>query len=802
MFNNYYKIAWRHILKEKFYSLINILGLGVGLACCIYIAFYINDQLSYDQYHENLDRTYRILQGHKDGEGIATPPSPEEFRVWGNAPIGPALKEEFAEVETFCRFTPAYDKLIEVNDHLYNEEGIVFGDSSAFEVFSWPLLSGNPETALTEPNTIVLSESLAKKYFPDGDALGKSIIYDQNRECIVTGVMKDIPKNSHFTFDGILSMSTFYQQRPTIFEDWGYVDFYTYVLLKENSTIASIKPRINELAAKHTSDWDGYKFYADVEPLDGAYLNSVAARQPGKTGSLSSLIIFSMIGGFILLIACMNFINLSTARSLERAKEIGVRKVVGARQSSLIFQFLSEFSLLALFAGIVALALISLTSPYFESITGLSIVLSDLLTIEFIGAFISLLVILGLLSGSYPAFLLSKYEPAKVLKGNFKTGSKGVSLRKGLVTFQFILTLALIIGTITIYNQLSYLQNHELGFDKEQTLVMEFGFDIQAILNIETIKDEFLKDPDVTAIAASRAVPGKFHPNAGTQIEGPDGTLIPHNPAIYEVDPDFIPLYNIEVVAGRPFSYNFTTDSTEALIVNKAAASLWGYENPEDIIGKRFDQWGKQGVVIGVVDNFNYRSLHSEVEPLTIRYEPFSMAMFSLKLDADNIQSTIMRLEDKWRELIPQRPLVYYFLDDNFDKHYRADRQFAQLFTAFAILAILIAFLGLFGLTTYSTAQRVKEIGIRKVLGASFLSILMLLSKDIAKVILMAFVVAIPLSWFAMQSWIESYAYRAPMSINTYFIAVLSISATALAIVGWHSVRVVILNPVNSLRSE
>ena len=802
MINNYYKVAWRHIIKEKFYSLINISGLAVGIASCIFIAFYVLKELSYDQYHENLDRTYRILQGAHAGEERNIPPTPENFRFWGNAPVGPTLKEELPEVEHFCRFTPGHSKLIKANDELYNEKDIVYGDSTVFKVFSWELVAGNPENALKEPNSIVLTESLAMKYFGTTDALGKTVLLEQERECVVTGVMEDVPENSQFIFDGIISMTTFYDIRPGIFDNWGYVDFYNYITLKEGATLESIKPKLQPIATKYTSDWKHSNFYLDIEPMDGSYLYSVAARQAGKTGSVTNLIIFSIIGLFILIIACINFINLSTARSLERAKEIGIRKVVGARQYSLVNQFLSELILLAMFAGVLAIGIVTSAAPYLYAITGVQISLDNFLSPLFLGAFIIGIFTIGLLAGSYPAFLLSKFQPAKVLKGNFKTGSSGVVLRKGLVTFQFILTIGLIIGTSTVYNQLQYLRNHELGFTKDQTLILEFGFDGEVSRNIEALKTQFANQPGISSICASRAVPGGYHPNAGTLIEDKNGEMVPHSPAIYEVDPDFVPFYDIKVLAGRAFSYDYYSDSTEALMINMAAARQWGYTDPEEVVGKKFSQWGKEGEIIGVVDDFNYQSLHNEVAPLSLRYEPFSMAMFSLKVDTDDLYTTIQNLENKWKELIPHRPFSYYFLDDSFDQQYKADNQFAELFTAFAVLAIIIAFLGLFGLTTYTTSQRIKEIGIRKVMGASVSSIVLLLSKDLSKLLIVAFVIAAPLAWFAMTKWLEGFAYQASIGIGIYIIAAISISAIAFGTMSWQSMKAALQNPTNSLKNE
>ncbi|WP_020533194.1 ABC transporter permease [Flexithrix dorotheae] len=802
MFQNHFKVAWRHIFNKKLYSFINISGLGVGMACCMLIIMYVKHELSYDKYHQNLDNIYRVLHAYKSFEEKGKPTSPEEFQVWGCAPAGPALLNDFPEVKSYFRFTSPSNMLFEYEDKRFQEDNMVFADSNAFDMFSWKFLAGDPQTALDEPFTIVLTEKIAQKYFGAEDPIGKLIKIEENEVLKVTGVMENVPANSHFTFEGLISMSTFKRFRPEIFDWWGYVDFYTYFTLNDNASIVSLKSKVPEFVEKYTGNWEDSGYDIAFEPMADAYLHSVAGRQPGETGSLQNLYIFSSIAVFILLIACINFINLSTSRSLERAKEVGIRKVVGAYRQTLMGQFLSEFILLALFAAVLAVLLVVLFSPILQDLTGKPISYQNLLEWETIVYLLSGIVIIGILAGIYPATLLVGFQPAKVLKGTFKSSGSGAALRKGLVIFQFSLSIALMVGTAVVFSQLQYLRNHDLGFDQEQMLIVDFGWDGRVQEQIETIKNTILDHPNVLSIAASRAVPGNFLPNAGTTIEGPDGEMVSYGPTIYEIDQDFIPNYKIEMAAGRAFSRDFPNDTAQSLILNEAAAKMWGYHNPEDMIGKRFDQWGKSGMVIGVVKNFNYQSLHNKVEPLSLRFEPYSMRKFSIRVKSENIPATLSDLEKTWAALVPHRPFIYSFLDETFNKQYKADVRFGQLFSVFAGIAILIACLGLFGLTAYTTSQRTKEIGVRKVLGASVGSIVTLLSAGFIKLFIIALLISIPVSWYVMNRWLEGFAYQVGVGVEIYFVAGFMALVIALLTISWQSLKAAFANPVKSLRSE
>lgn len=802
MLKNNFKIAWRHITKKKLYSFINITGLGVGMASCMLIMLFVKFELSYDQYNENLGEIYRVLHAYKqlDEKNIET--KPEEFQVWGNAPIADAMKKDWPEVKSTTRFTSPVNYLMQYGDKIFQEDNVIFIDSNAFEMFSWKMLEGNPETALEKPNSLVLTQTIARKYFGDENPVGKSMMMDGRTPYQVTGLMEDVPANSHFTFEVLIPMSTFRNFRPGIFESWGYVDFYTYFTLHNNAFIASLEEKAPAFAQQYTSDWENSVYDISFEPLEGAYLHSVAARQPGETGSLTNLYIFISVAVFILLIACINFINLSTSRSLERAKEVGIRKVVGARRHALITQFLSEFVLLSLFAAVLAGTLVVLLSPVLQELSGKPIYYQELLNWEMLPLILGMVILIGFLAGTYPALLLSRFQPSKVLKGAFKTSASGVSLRKGLVIFQFSLSIALMVGTAIVYSQLQFLQHHEKGFDEEQMMIVDFGWDGQVQQQRKAIQNELLNHPNVVSVAASRAVPGNFLPNAGTTIENPAGEMESHGPFIYEIDDDFIQNYKMEVVAGRPFSKDFPVDTAQSLIVNETAVKSWGYENPEDMIGKKFDQWGKQGTVVGVVKDFNFQSLKVDVEPLTLRYDPRSLRKFSIRVKPENISATIADIEKTWKELVPHYPFNYTFLDQKFNEHYNSDARFGKIFGVFAGVAILIACLGLFGLTAYTTSQRTKEIGIRKVLGASVSSIVTLLSTGFLKLFIVALIIAIPTSWYVMTQWLESFAYQVGMNFYVFAVSGLIALVIALGTISWQSLKAAVANPVKSLRSE
>ena len=803
MIHHFFQIAWRNLIKRKFYSFINIAGLAIGMACCVLITLYVQHELSYDQYHTKHDRIYRVLQTFRSvqhGETI-TAPAPEDYQVWGCAPVGPALLADFPEIEKVVQFMSPASLLLQHGDKRFQQDNLLIIDSTAFDVFSWKMLSGNPHTALTAPNSIVLTRTVARKFFGNDNPVGQLLRVNNHETFVITGLMEDVPPNSQLTFTGLISMTTAKKWRSDIFDEWGYVDFYTYLLLKENTGIQSLQAKGPAFVKRHNSEDKGYSI--SFEKMTDAYLHSVAGRQPGPTGSLLNVYLFSCIALFIMLIACINFMNLSTARSLERAKEIGIRKVLGVRPSSLMWQFLSESVLLSLAAAVIALALAQTGIPLLGNLSGKGLSYTNLFTPLLLVCMAGFAVVVGILAGMYPAWFLSGFKAIAVLKGKFNPSGEGISLRKALVVFQFTLSVALIAGTTIVYTQLKYVNRHNVGFQKDQMVILNFEGDDKVQQNIETVKKAIAGQAGVVSVAASRAVPGEFLPNAGTQIQTPEGQMANQIPFIYEIDFDFISTYHIPVVAGRTYSRSYPTDSAQSMVINEAAAKLYGYAHPADAVGKKFVQWGRTGTIIGVVKDFNFRSLHQAVEPLTLRYSyPSSLNRISVSIKGDNIPATLAHLKKTWNQMVPQRPFLYQFLDESFSAQYEADQHFGQLFTFFSCLAICIACLGLFGLSTFMAQQRVKEIGIRKVLGSSVGGIVMLLSKDFIKLILVAIVIAIPLCWWAMNNWLQGFAYRITIGPVIFIEAGTIALAIALATIAWQAIKAAVGNPIQSLRNE
>lgn len=805
MIRNYFKIAWRNLLKKKVYSFINITGLGIGMACCVLIFLFVRDELSYDKYHEKKDRIYRVIHGSAPAEGAN--PDFGTFWVWGNAPVGPLLKLDFPEIDHVVQFSGRSDILFRNGDKAYQENGVFFMDSTVFDVFSWKLIKGDPKTALAAPFSLVLTESMAKKYFGDEDPIGKTLQGSESAGrsaagiYTVTGIMEDVPSNSHIRFNALLSMSTFRQSRPEIFDAWGYVDFYTYFLVNEQYDKESFERRIPGFIEKRRAD-DASQYTIAIESLNDVYLKSPVQRQPGETGSLSNIYVFSVIGVFILIIAMINFMNLSTARSLERAKEVGIRKSIGANRKSLVVQFLGESLIIVFLAALVAVIFTSLALPVMNGLTGKEFLIRNNVSWQAIPFFLGTMLVVGFLAGCYPALVLSGFKPVMVLKGIPRSHAGGAMLRKGLVVFQFGLSIALIAGTLIVYSQMDHLLDKDLGFDKERMLVLDYNYDEAVNARMEALKTEMEANPAILSAAFSRSVPGGYFPHAGTGIQGVDGEMKWESQPIFQVGSDFITHYGLEVVAGRTYSRDHPSDLEGALVINEAAARQYGYANPEDIIGKKFDQWGRAGVVIGVVKDFNYISLHRNIEPLTLPLEPFACRYLSLKVKSGNHSQAIAEVERIWKELAPHRPFLYSFLDEDFNRQYQSDLRFRKIFTIFSVLAILIACLGLLGLATYTAEQRTKEIGIRKVLGASVTGIVALLSIDFVKLVLVSIVIASPIAWWAMNKWLADFAYR--IDIQWWFFAAAGVAAVliALATVSWQAIRAAGANPVESLRTE
>lgn len=793
MLKNYLKIAWRNLSKHKSFTLINIMGLAVGMTACFLIFLYVNFELSYDQFHSKGDRVYRLSCD------IKTPSETIKAGISSWA-FGPNLKSEFPEIETYTRVSHE-GMLVKKGDIKYQEESTMFADSTFFKVFDYKLVKGNAQTALSAPLSIVFTETTARKYFGNADPIGQTVqLSGDLLAAKVTGVVKDFPHNTLLKADMIVSMSTYPQAfHRQLDEQWGNFGAITYLLLKPGTNEAALTRKFPAFLERRIGDQmrlGKMHFTFSLEPMKNLYLH--ATRDGLERGSMNNVYVFSIIAVFILLIACINFVNLTTARAAERAKEVGIRKVAGAQQRQLALQFLGESLLLCLGACILAMVLSGLLMPLFNQLAGKTVSVGIWHNRTALLCLVLAAVVIGLLAGFYPAAVLSNFQPITVLKGRFSTGMKGAALRKGLVLTQFTISISLIIATIIVYRQMHFMRSHDLGFNQEQMLVVETNGDPAQ----QTFKQEIARLAGVQSVAVSSAVPGGGNAGAYSEIQNKQGDFQVANLDAYFVDFDYIPQFKMKMVAGRAFSKEFATDTTQAMVINEATAKVLGFSRMEDALGKHFKQWGREGVVIGVVKNFHFRSLQEDIKPLTMRIEPGNFSMVSAKITASDAAATVKALERKWNEMVPDRPFRYFFLDDYFDKQYRGQQRFGSLFLNFAILAIFISSLGLLGLASYSTLQRTREIGVRKVMGASVTSIVNLLSLDFLKLVLIAFLIAVPASWYFMHQWLQSFAYKASLPWWIFAAAGGMALLITLITISFQAVKAAIANPVRSLRAE
>ncbi len=792
MLRNYIKIAFRNLIKQLGFTALNISGLAIGMTAGFLVLLYVSFELSYDSMHSKSNNIYRVVAD------IKTPSETIEAGIaaW---PMAPNLASEFPEIEKATRVLTTEFTVVK-DGTKYIEEDVIAVDSSFLDIFDFKLVRGEKKDLLTRPHTIVISESIAKKYFNNGNPVGKNLVIDgDDVPLLITGVMEDFPENSHIQADILQSMITLTAPPSERDEQWGNYGPSHYILTSENTNSEQLAAKFPAFLEKKTGDEmrESQMFVTlFLEPFKDVYLKS--ERGGNITGNINNVYIFSIIGLFILLIASINYVNLSTARSVERAKEVGIRKVVGAAKNQLAFQFISESVIVCLIAFLLAVGLTAFSLPYFNELAGKMVssgVFNEPRNILYL-FLIALLI--GLLAGIYPAIVLSSFRPISVLKGSYSKGNRGVLLRKSLVVLQFTISIALIIGTIIIYNQMQFMRNQDLGFSKVHTLVIptEVGS------NQNALKNSISQIPSVKGIALGSSVPGSGNPAAYSEIENKQGDLQIANLDLYFVDEDYIDILGMEVVAGRGFSRDFASDSSQAMVINEKTVSLLGYTTPQEAIGARYQQWGSNGQVIGVVKDFNFRSLQQDIAPLTMRLDPTSTNVMSIKIQSQDISKTLTSIENSWKSIMPADPFEYYFLDELFDQQYEAEDDFGNLFLSFALLAIFISCLGLLGLAAYSTIQRKKEIGIRKIIGASVGNIVNLLSKEFIKLVGIAFLISAPLAWYAMHNWLEDFAYKIDIEWWMFLVAGLIAIAIALTTVSFQAINAAIANPVKSLRTE
>lgn len=811
MIANYFKIAWRNLLKNKIFSFINVAGLAIGLCCFIMIALYVTDELSYDRFHEKADRIYRI---HSDIRFGGT-----DLKLAVSAdPTGPVLKKDYPQVEQYARiYASDGSKHIKKGKEYIVEDNVAYADSTLFDVFTLPAIAGNTKTALDDPNTVVISESAARKYFGTTDAVGKSLEVGMDDKTIynVTAVIKDIPANSHFHFDFIFSMDNVDYQ----FGSYLSHNFHTYLLLREGTDYKAFEKKFDEYIVRYIlpqakqfmqiNSMDefkkaGNKLEYSLIPLTDIHLKSDRYPELGVNGNMQYVYIFSAVALFLLLIASINFMNLSTARSSNRAKEVGIRKVLGTERQTLIGQFIAESTLTSYLAFIFALLLTFILLPYFNDISAKTFSISSLFQPQLLVFLLILPFVVGILAGYYPAFFLSSFRPIEVLKGKLNAGFKRSNLRNLLVTFQFVTSLVLVIGTIIVYQQLNYIQTKKLGFDKEQVLILnETGA-------LGTNKDAFKNEIAQIAGVQSASYAG-YLPVAGSARS--DNTFSKEavmdmkngfNMQVWNVDYDYVPTMGMEIIKGRNLSKSFGSDSS-AVIINESTAKLLGYEDP---IGKKlYTSRGPSAnlnvvyEIVGVVKNFHFESLRQQVGPLCMRLGNNNWSM-AFKIKSNNVPALVNQIETKWKKLAPEMPFSYKFLDQSFDQMYRAEQRVGKVALTFAILTILIACLGLFGLVTYMAEQRTKEIGIRKVLGASVPNIVSLLSSEFLVLVVISVVIASPIAYYAMSQWLTEFAYRIEISWWMFLTAGVLALCIALLTVSFQAIRAALMNPINSLKSE
>ncbi len=797
MVKNYLKIAIRNIKKYKAYSFINIAGLAIGMACCILIIQFVQDELSYDHHHEKADRIYRLV----DALDLSEPTS--RYFALSSAPFAPSLKSEFPEVKDAVRFFLGRRRMVTRGDKKYYEDGLIFADASLFHIFTIPLIEGNPETALEAPHTIVISERMALKYFGHEEPMNKTLKINDD-DYLVTGIMKEIPRNSHFHADIFGSMKTL-EQIPTVqeryFQNWARHEFYTYLLIQEGHSADDLQAKLPGFIKKHASQQIrtilGSTLSSRLQPLKSIHLHSHLQHEISPNGDIKYVYIFSVIAVFILLIACVNFMNLATARSINRSKEVGLRKMVGASRHQIVRQFLGESVVFTFFALVLAFLFVKIALPLFNFLTGKEIRIQDLGNVIFLGAVIFILIFVGLLSGSYPALIISRYQPANVLKGSANVKSERSLHRKGLVILQFGISILLIIATGIVLDQLDFLRNRKLGFDKEHVVVVTIR-ENSIRKNAEAIKADLMQNPHVLGATVTIGVPGGVVAGDAIQLVTEKGKKTITVRMIY-ADHDYIKTMGMEIVEGRDFSKGMSTDASEAFIINEAAVKQLQLENP---LGTQVEWDDKKGRIVGVVKDFQFQSLRDEITPLFIQIWPQNTFVFAIRISPENIHETLAFIENKWKELDAAHPFEYSFMDDSFDLLYRSEEKLGQIFSVFSVLAIFIASLGLFGLALFMAEQRTKEIGIRKILGASVGRVFLLLAKEFAILVLIANIFAWPIAYFLMTKWLQNFAYRVDMDSWIYILSAIIAFVIALLTVSFHAMKAAIADPIKSLRYE
>lgn len=803
MLRNYLTVAIRSILKDKFYSLINVFGLTLGIASCIFIAIYINDELSFDRFNTKADRIYRVTE-FIETEGSGERSSSAPF------PTGPTLLEDYSNlIESQVRFFDFQSPTLLVenrddSDKEFNEPHVLFVDSTFFQIFDYDVIKGDKSTALQQPNSVLLTESAAKRYFGEEDPMGKFLRIEGRQELMVTGVMPDAPRNAHFQFEFLVSFSTlrnfFNGQYP---QTWYWNPCWTYVLLKEGVKPEEVSQYFPAFIQKYFPEFIRAEARMELQPLTKIHLTSDLEFELEANSSEQNIYVFTVIGLVILFIASMNFMNLSTARSAKRAKEVGLRKTLGGERQQLIFQFLLESLIISFIAIVFAVGLsmagLSSFNVLAEKSIGYEIFLHPVILVSLAIVF----VIVGIGSGLYPAFVLSSFIPAKVLKDSQAKGGRGAVLRKVLVVVQFSLSIIMIISTVIAINQLDFLRKSETGFDSEQIVYIS-ALRTPITRNYPAFKKELEQRNDIVSMTGILDVLGSKHQGDNFRFEKMDKSKLF---SVIWINHDFFKTFDLKIEAGREFDETKTTDDSLAIVVNEALAKQMGW-TPEEAVGKPFDYNQYHGEIVGVVEDFNFVSKHKTIEPLVLqlRSNPghfsFSLKYVAIKLNTQDLKGTVAAIEEKWKQLAPGRPFDYFFLDDELDKLYKDEEKLGKVAGIFSVLAVVVACLGLFALASFIAEERKKEIGIRKVMGGSVSQIVLLLSTDFSKLIGIAFIISCPIAWYAVNSWLNSFAFRVDINWEIFVLVGLATFAIALLTTSYRAIQAAFSNPIKTLRHE
>ena len=796
MIKNLLRIAARNFKKDTWYSLINILGLTIGITFSLFLIFYIRDELSFDRYNKKADRIFRIVsyiqERDKNTDWTLT-----------QAPLAATLKKDYPEVEESARFMTKERTLFKNGDNNFYETSVYYADSNVFKIFTYPFLQGDPAHALTEPNSIVLSKSEADKYFGENKpAVGKTLrsVYDVYK---VTGVIKDVPRNSHLRFDMLISWSSLPKNFNGGNDNWGNFNNFTYVLLKPGTSAPAFNKKLVPMYEKYMAPLFAQfnvKMHYGVQPITEIHLHSKLQNEPEEVGSMSYIWIFSAVAFFMILIASINYMNLTTARSARRAKEIGIRKVMGSGKKQLVFQFLSESVLTALAAVVISFLLVLLLLPAFNSLSGKQFSWRTLFQPFNILLLLSIGLVTGLVGGSYPAFYLSSFAPVKVLKGGLSKASGNINLRRTLVVIQFAISMIMLICTWVVYSQLSYVRNKDVGFNKNEvmTVIVNTGEDERGKIN--AMDNDFRSIAGVKTVGTGNNYPGGSNLNLNLFRVQTDSGYVDKAVNCYAIDEHFLPVLNIPIVKGRNFSN--LSDTLHSIVVNQAMVKHFGWKEP---IGMRVkfpgDTSGQYLEVVGVVKDFNQKSLYNPIEPLLFFYGP-NGNMIQLKMNTSNLKSTIAQVGNTWKKYFPDLPFEYKFLDRDFNSQYAADQRRGKIFAAFSILTILITCLGLLGLTAFTTQQKQKEISIRRVMGASISEIVSLITINYLWLALIAAVIAFPIAYYFMSNWLSVFPYNNGLSVIPFMVSALVIVLAAVLTVMFHSTKAALANPAINLRTE